>query len=131
MFQYVHHVHYVVHNRDAMVEYLEKNFGLKPNHLLVIEDKAMKDALYDIGNTQMQITEPLDPKSVIGLHLAKHGPGVFHVAWKVDNVRKVAQELVAKGNKMLKDISQSPRGGTVANIDPVSSHGVWFQLVED
>ena len=24
MLQYVHHVHYVVHNRDAMVEYLEK-----------------------------------------------------------------------------------------------------------
>ena len=25
MFQYVHHVHYVVHNRDGMVDYLKWN----------------------------------------------------------------------------------------------------------
>ena len=38
MLQYVHHVHYVVHNRDAMVDYLEKTFGMQPDHLVVYED---------------------------------------------------------------------------------------------
>ena len=130
--QYVHHVHYVVQNRDAMVEYLDKNFGLKPDHLVVYEDRGMKDALYDIGKTHIQITEPLDPTSKIGQHLAKHGPGVFHVAWAVDNIRKTAKELAAKGNKIrgIEGILESPRGYLTANIDPASSHGVWFQLAE-
>ena len=44
MLKYVHHVHYVVHNRDAMVDYLEKTFGMKPDHLVVYEDRGMKDA---------------------------------------------------------------------------------------
>jgi len=132
MLQYVHHVHYVVQNRDDMVDYLEKNFGMKPDHLVVYEDRGMKDALYDIGKTHIQITEPLDPTSAIGQHLATHGPGVYHVAWGVDNIQKVAQELAAKGNKMRgKDgITESPRGYLTANIDPASSHGLWFQLAE-
>ncbi len=132
MLQYVHHVHYVVENRDAMVDYLEKNFGMKPDHLVVYEDRGMKDALYDIGKTHIQITEPLDPTSAIGQHLATHGPGVYHVAWGVDNIQKVAQELAAKGNKMRgKDgITESPRGYLTSNIDPASSHGLWFQLAE-
>ena len=132
MLQYVHHVHYVVHNRDAMVDYLEKTFGMKPDHLVVYEDRGMKDALYDVGKTHIQITEPLDPTSTIGQHLATHGPGVYHVAWGVDNIQKVAQDLAAKGNKLRgKDgITESPRGYLTANIDPASSHGLWFQLAE-
>jgi len=132
MLQYVHHVHYVVHNRDAMVEYLEKMFGMQPDKLVVYEDRGMKDALYDVGQSHIQITEPLDPNSDIAKHLTTHGPGVYHVAWGVDNLRQVAQDLAAKGNKMrgTDGITTSPRGYLTANIDPSSSHGLWFQLAE-
>ena len=131
MFQYVHHVHYVVHDRDAMVMYLEKNFGMKPDHL---SEGGLheKEALYDLGETTIQISEPLDSTSITGKYLAAHGPGVLHVAWAVDNIRKVAKQLAANGNKMLdKDgIKQSPLGYLTSNIDPASSHGLWFQLAE-
>ena len=91
MLNFVHHVHYVVRDRDAMVDYIEKNFGMKPDSLDVHEDRGMKDALYKVGPTLIEITEPLDPNSGIGQHLAKNGPGVYHVAWGVDNLRQVAQ----------------------------------------
>ncbi len=132
MFNFVHHVHYVVHNRDAMVDYIEKNFGMKPSTLVVYEDRGMKDALYDVGQTHIQITEPLDPDSDIGQHLAQHGPGVYHVAWGVDNIQQAARDLAAKGNQMRGDdgITPSPRGYLTSNIDPDSSLGVWFQLAE-
>ena len=132
MFKFVHHVHYVVHDRDAMVDYMEKNFGMKPDKLVVYEDRGMKDALYDVGQSHIQITEPLDANSAIGQHLAQHGPGVYHVAWGVDNLQQAAQELAAKGNKLRGDegLTQSPRGYLTSNIDPDSSLGLWFQLAE-
>lgn len=131
MFKFVHHVHYVVPDRDAMVEYIEKNFGMQPDRL-VYEGRGMKDALYKVGPTLIEITEPLDPNSGIGQHLAKHGPGVYHVAWGTENLRQVAQDLAAKGNKMRGDggVTQSPRGYLTANIDPESALGLWFQLAE-
>ena len=130
MFQYVHHVHYLVRSRDAMIDYLEKTFGMKPHHILVNPVSHGRDALYDIGKTQIQITEPLDPASAMARQLATHGPGVWHVAWAVDNIRDVARELAAKGNKMggKNGISESSAGYLTCNIDPASSHGLWFQL---
>src|SRR2546428_13788507 len=119
MLQYVHHVHYVVHNRDAMVDYLEKSFGMKPDHLVVYEDRGMKDALYNVGQTHIQITEPLHPNSDIAKHLATHGPGVYHVAWGVDNLQQVALDLTAKGSKLPgKDaVHERPCGIRTYHID--------------
>jgi methylmalonyl-CoA/ethylmalonyl-CoA epimerase len=132
MFNSVHHIHYVVSDRDAMVEYIRANFAMEPEDLHVIEDRGMKDALYRVGATLIEITEPLDPESGIGRHLAEHGPGVYHVAFGVDNIHQVAADLAAKGNTLRGEggITQSPRGYTTANIDPASSHGLWFQLAE-
>ena len=35
MFNFVHHVRIHVHDRDAMVDYIEKTFGMKPDRLQV------------------------------------------------------------------------------------------------
>ena len=112
MLNYVHHVHYVVSDRDAMVQYIEKNFGLKPEKQEVHADRGMKDDLYKVGQTLIEITEPTDPNSGIGQHLAQQGPGVYHVSWGVDNITQVARELAAKGNKLRGQggVTQSARG---------------------
>ena len=132
MFTSIHHIHYVVRNRDEMVEYIRNNFGMEPDNLHVVEGRGMKDALYRVGETLIEITEPLDADSSIGQHLADHGPGVYHVAFGVDNVRQVAADLAAKGNRLRGEggVTQSPRGYTTANIEPEDSLGLWFQLAE-
>ena len=76
----VHHIRYTVHDRDELVEYIRRNFGLEPNGLRLTTDPMMKEALYqlDDGAMVIQITEPLAPEWNIVRHLAKQGPGVFH-----------------------------------------------------
>jgi hypothetical protein len=55
------------------------------------------------------------------------------VAWAVDNIRQVAQDLSAKGNRLRGEagITQSPRGYMTSNISTDDSLGLWFQLAED
>ena len=132
MLNSVHHIHYVVRDRDEMVEYIRQNFGMEPDDLHVIEERGMKDALYRVGETLIEITEPLDADSGIGQHLAEHGPGVYHVAFGVDNIHQVAAELAGRGNRLRGEggVTQSPRGYVTANIDPADSHGLWFQLAQ-
>src|SRR3972149_2381433 len=103
MFQFVHHVHYVVQNRDEMVE--------------------------DLDKTQIHLPEPLDPASAMSQKLAQDGPGVWHVAWGVNDIQKVAKELAAKGNKLRghdgveqDGVHNSPLGYLTINIDRASSH---------
>ena len=132
MFNFVHHVRILVHDRDAMVDYIEKNFGMKPNRLQVYEDRGMSNAIYKVGPTNFEVTEPLDPESAMGRYLAQQGPGVYHLAWGVDDLAQVAQDLTAKGNKLSGQdgVSWSADGYLTANILPESSLGLPFQLAE-
>ena len=75
MFNSVHHIHYVVSSRDDMVEYIRANFGMEPEDLHTIDDRGMKDALYRVGETLIEITEPLDPRFRHRQALGRARPG--------------------------------------------------------
>lgn len=132
MFNFVHHVRALVHNRDEMVEYIEKNFGMKPVKLEVYPQRGMKNAIYKVGPTNFEVTEPLDPNSKMGQFLAQNGPGIYHLAWGVDGIAKVAQELAAQGNTLRGEngLSQSAEGYVTATIDRQDSLGLEFQVAE-
>ena len=132
MFKFVHHVRFLVHDRDAMVEYLEQNFGMKPDRLQVYEDRGMKNAIYKVGPTNFEVTEPLDPNSAMSKFLEEQGPGVYHLAWGVDDISQIAKDLAEKGNEMRGEggLTRSADGYLTANISPASSLGVPFQIAE-
>ena len=132
MFKFVHHVRYLVYDRDAIVEYLEKNFDMKPDRLQVYGQRGMKNAIYKVGPTNFEVTEPLDPDSVMGKYLKEYGPGVYHLAFGVDDIKKSAQDLLAKGVALRGEngLSQSADGYYTANTDPAASLGVAFQLAQ-
>jgi 4-hydroxyphenylpyruvate dioxygenase-like putative hemolysin len=131
MLKFVHHIQYVVNNRDEFVVYMEKNFGLKLDEPEERE-AGSKHALFKIGQTEIQVSEPA-PGSGQAEFLAQHGPGVAHVAWAIDNVTQVAQQLRSNGNTLRGEqgFTQSPHGYLAINIDPKDSMGIHFQLIED
>ena len=55
----------------------------------------------------------------------------MHVAWGIDSIDQVFNDLKGKGNEMRGDgPSTSPYGYKTASIEPSSSHGIYFQLAE-
>ena len=133
MIKYLHHVNYVVEDLDAMIAYLEKNFDMKPERVEVSKgNHPAREAIYHAGITEIQVMQPLDATSSAAKHLAKHGPGVTHVAFGVKNIEKLFDRAVANGNDMRrKAVSVAPRGYKTVNIEKSSSHGVGFQFIED
>ena len=129
MFTKVHHVTYVVENVQQMADYLENNFGLKPAN--AGENPDRKFLLYRIGPTIMDFFEPTTDDSALARQLKERGPGVAHVAWGVEGIDQVFQDLKEKGNELRGDApSTSPFGYKTLNIDTSSSHGILFQLAE-
>src|SRR5882762_6038099 len=57
MFTKVHHVTYVVQNVQEMAEYLEKNFGMKPESADEFPDRGYKSILYRVGPTIVDFFE--------------------------------------------------------------------------
>ncbi len=129
MFTKVHHVTYVVESVEQMADYLKNSFGLEPEK--TGENADRKFLLYHVGETIMDFFEPTTDDSGIARQLKDTGPGVAHVAWGVDGIGQVFQDLKGKGNELRGDApSNSPFGYKTLNIDTSSSHGVLFQLAE-
>jgi len=131
MFTKVHHVTYVVENVQQMAEYLEKNFGLKPERTEELTDRGYKAIVYRVGPTIVDFFEPTKEDTAMARQLKEQGPGVAHVAWGVQGIERVFQDLKRKGNELRGNgPSVSPFGYKTISIEPGSSHGIYFQLAE-
>jgi methylmalonyl-CoA/ethylmalonyl-CoA epimerase len=58
---------------------------------------SFRAALADIGDMEWELIEPLDNRSVYAEHLSKHGEGLHHIAFDVEDFVKVTEELKSKG----------------------------------
>ena len=79
----------------------------------------------------LELLEATAEDSPIAKYVAKRGPGMHHIALRVDNLVAALAELEARGVRL---IDETPRPGThgtqVAFIHPSSTHGVLVELVE-
>ncbi len=66
MFNFIHHVRILVHNADDMVTYMEQTFNMTPLKVQVYESRGMKNAIYKVGQTNLELTEPLDANAKMG-----------------------------------------------------------------
>lgn len=134
MFTYVHHVHYLVRDLDATVDFMSANFGMSP---LTDEEggpaahesrESIREARFRVGETLIEFTEALDPESKYGKRLAEHGPHVMHVAWGVRSLDEASARLKANGAKHA--MKSGPRGYRTINVDLADALGTHFQLAE-
>ena len=131
MLNKVHHVTYAVESVADMAAYLDRNFSLKPIRADEFTERGFKSILYQIGETLVDFFEPLRDDTPLARQLRESGPGVMHVAWGVDDIDQIFNDLKAKGNELRGEApSVSPFGYKTASIEPSSSHSVYFQLAE-
>lgn len=133
MFEFIHHIRILVHDADAMAQYIADNFGLTPEKIAVYPERGMKNAIYKVGQTNVEFTEPLDPDSAMGQYLQAFGPGPYHLAFGVSDIAGKAAQLAGLGNEMRGDdngMSRSAEGYLTANIAAASALGYPFQLAE-
>lgn len=105
--------------------------GLKPDHTEEVAEQGVKVCMLPVGDTQVELLEPLSPDSAVGKFLAKRGPGIHHIAVQVADIRASLAELKQRGARL---IDESPRVGAggclIAFVHPSSTNGVLLELVQ-
>ena len=81
---------------------------------------------------RIELVEPAAPDSPITNFLAKRGPGIHHLAWRVEDCAQAIAVLKQAGLKLIDDEPKPGSHGTkVAFVHPKSTGGVLMELVED
>lgn len=93
--------------------------------------QGVRIAMLPIGETHVELLEPLSEASPIAKFLEKRGAGVHHIAVRVDDIRATLARLKDQGLRLIDEVPRVGAGGClVAFIHPSSANGVLLELVE-
>jgi methylmalonyl-CoA/ethylmalonyl-CoA epimerase len=131
MFGLIDHVGIAVEDLDGALALYEGSFGMPLAHRETVEQQGVEAVLLDVGDSHVELLSPLGPDTPVGKFLARSGPGLHHVAYRVDDIEAALAELERQGVRL---IDTEPRAGIrnsrVAFCHPKSTGSVLTEIVE-
>src|SRR5687768_11286446 len=102
----VDHIGIATHQIDEAVGLWRDILGLKIDSVEDVSEQGVRVAMLAIGESHIELLEPLSAETPVGKFLAKRGPGVHHVAIRVTDIRASLAQLKEKGIRL---IDETPR----------------------
>jgi methylmalonyl-CoA epimerase len=85
-----------------------------------------------VGESRIELLEPLSAETPVGRFISKRGPGLHHIALHVNDISATFESLKAKGLRILSDDIQIGAGGHLYFfIHPASAGGVLTEICQD
>lgn len=127
----IDHIGVATDDFEGALALYEKTLGMPLAHRETVESQGVEAALLDVGEGHVELLRPLGDDTPVGKYLAKKGPGLHHVAYAVDDIERVLEQLKEAGIEL---IDEQPRVGIrdsrVAFVHPRSTGGVLTEIVE-
>lgn len=131
MFELIDHVGVAVEDLDSALDLYEGTFGMPVAHRETVAEQGVEAVLLDVGVCHVELLRPLGPDTPVGKFLDRKGPGLHHVAYRVDDIDGALARLKDEGVEL---IDSEPRTGIrqsrVAFVHPKSTGSVLTEIVE-
>jgi len=127
----VDHVGVAVEDIDAALAIYRDVLGMPLVHRETVSEQGVDAALLDVGDSHVELLQPLGPDTGVGRFLARRGPGLHHVAYRVESIEDTLETLRAAGVRLIDERPRTGiRGSQVAFIHPSSTGGVLTEIVQ-
>lgn len=124
------HVGIAVEQIEASLAFYRDVLGLAPHGAPEVRDGATIVSL-PFGESEIELLEPLTPDGPIAKFLAKRGPGIHHICYRVDDLDAALERCRANGYRL---IDETPRVGAagkrIAFVHPKATTGILLELTE-
>ena len=128
----IDHVGIAVEDLEASIRTYERLLGVAPFHRERVEDQGVDEVLFAVGSSYIQLLGALGPDTPVGRSLASRGPGVHHIAYRVDDIEVALAHLRDAGARL---IDETPRPGSrdtlIAFVHPRAMGDVLVELVQE
>lgn len=128
----IHHIGIAVQNIAEAAKLYTEGLGLALQHIEEVKEQGVKVGFLPLGESEIELLEPLGEDSPIARFLEKRGEGIHHICVQVPDIRQAMARLRASGARLLSDEPQPGAGGNlVVFVHPKSAHGVLLELSQE
>jgi len=136
MLDRIDHVGIACHDLATAIAFYESVFDVTVASREIHADQGVREAMLRLGEAPggtswIQLLEPTGPDTPVGKFLARRGPGIHHIGYRVTNITAALDAIGGRGVRLL---DQRPRhgsmGASIAFLHPADVGGVLTELVQ-
>jgi len=131
MFEKVDHIGFAVRDIDSAIAFYSQTFGISEWERIPMPERHMEVAATHLGDMLLELIAPTSDEAAFAKYLNERGPGMHHIAYRVNDIVAALAEVKARGVQL---IDETPRPGLhdtlVAFLHPKSCQGVLVELVQ-
>ena len=128
----IDHVGIAVSDLEASVTEYSRLLGVEPTHRERVDEQGVEEVLFAVGSSYVQLLGALGVETPVGRFLVSRGPGLHHVAYRVNDIGSSLAHLSAQVARL---IDEAPRAGSrntlIAFVHPRTIGGVLIELVQE
>lgn len=130
----IDHLGIAVRSLEESLRFYRDALGLEVSQQENVAAEHVNVAMLPAGEFQnaprMELLEATSDESPVARFLAKRGPGLHHVALRVDDLAASVQRLKQSGARLLNEPRIGAGGHTYVFVHPESTGGVLLELIQ-
>ena len=127
----IEHIGIAVEDLEAANALYTSLLGAAPYKEEEVASEHVLTSFFKTGESKVELLAATSPESAIAKYLEKRGPGIHHVAFRVNDIEAEMERLRSAGFRLLNE--QPKRGADnmlVCFVHPKSANGVLVELCQ-
>ena len=125
----VAHIGIAVKSIDAALRFYRDVLGLEPEAPETADGATIVGLR--LGDVQVELLEPRDPSGPVAKFVARRGPGIHHVCYRVPDLDRALERCRAAGYRLIDEVPRRGAGGRrIAFVHPEAAAGILLELTE-
>ena len=125
----VAHVGIAVTSVTEALSFYRDVLGLSPGRPETADGATVVSLRF--GDVDVELLEPNDPHSPVAKFLAKRGPGIHHICYRVADLEATLELALAAGYRLIDETPRRGAGGRrIAFLHPKTTSGILLELTE-
>ncbi len=126
----LHHTAFVVRRIDDALSLWRDLLGLPLELILQVPSDGVRIAFLSVGESKVELVEPIRHDTGVARFLATRGEGFHHVCFEVPDLAQALRDLAGRGAELLDTSPRVGAEGPVAFVHPRGTQGVLVELIE-
>jgi methylmalonyl-CoA epimerase len=130
MIKQISHLGLAGKNLEETMDFYRSILGLEPAEPIIGGNEGdLRVSLVKVGDTTLELIQPLNENSVMAKFLEKRGEGIHHVCFEVDDIDADLERMKARGLEPIGTPKPGAEGMSVF-LHPKGTKGVLMELVQ-